>query len=97
MNSGSIKGIDVGFARLVVDQTKWCMEHGARSVFMSRQTDGWAKWAVTYFNQKTGLGFDLPQGKFLTCDDEDNDDCWQKILIHGDVSGSLNTWKSRDR
>lgn len=97
MNSGPIRGINIGFAKLAIDQTKWCMERGGKTVFMSRQMDGWAKWALPYFNQTTGLEFELPQGRYLTCDDEENDDCWQKILIHGDVSLALNTWKSKDR
>ena len=97
INSGPIMNIDMGFARLVVDQTRWCMERGGESVFMSRQMDGWAKWALPYFNQNTGLLFELPSGKYLTCGDEENDDCWQKILIHGNTSLALNTWKSKDQ
>lgn len=95
INTGPRRGIDHGFSMLVINQTQWCMDRGARAVFMSRQTDGWTRWAGEHFNRSTGLFFECPTGRYLTCDDDENNECWQKILIHGDVNSVLNTWRNK--
>lgn len=95
LNSGDAFSIDNGFALLVQDQLAWCTSHGARAVFMSRQTPGrWQEWASSALSNMTGISFHLPDQKFLTCSNEHDESCWQRIIFVGDTS-LLNNWKNR--
>jgi len=95
INTGDVFSIDKGFALLVQDQINWCKAHGSTAVFMSRQTPGrWQEWASTTLSEMTGIAFHLPDKKFLTCDNEEDDSCWQRIIFSGDVS-LLNNWKHK--
>jgi hypothetical protein len=94
LNSGAIFDIDQGFGMLVKDQLDWSIQHGANAVFMSRQTDGkWQQWASKILTEMTGIEFYLPPEKFLTCENESDSSCWQKIIFYGDKS-KLNTWSN---
>lgn len=95
LNSGDTFSIDNGFALLVQDQISWCNSHEAGAVFMSRQTSGrWQEWASTILGSMTGINFHLPTQKFLTCNNETDDSCWQRIIFVGDTT-LLNNWKNR--
>jgi hypothetical protein len=95
MNTGSPFSIDPGFGKMIVDQLSFCEELGARAVFMSRQTDGgWQRWAADGFGEQTGLSFHLPEDSFLTCDNEDDVSCWQRIMLCGPTD-VLDSWKRR--
>jgi hypothetical protein len=95
MNTGPTFGIDEGFGELIKSQAAWCFENGAKGVFMSRETKPhWQSWAQPIFVEQTGIEFYAPTQKFLTCNNECDDSCWQYILYYGDNS-LLNTWKQR--
>jgi len=95
LNSGNAFSIDKGFALLIKDQYQWCLDHGADAVFMSRQTESrWQQWATKFFTEMTGLEFHIPQEKFLTCSNELDESCWQRIIFLGN-SAVLNNWKHR--
>jgi hypothetical protein len=95
INSDDAFSIDKGFALLIQDQFDWCTLKDARAVFMSRQTPGrWQEWAAGILSNMTGISFHLPTEQFLTCSNEDDDSCWQRIIFTGDVD-LLNNWKNR--
>jgi hypothetical protein len=95
LNSGSIFDIDQGFGMLIENQLAWCNQHNAKAVFMSRQTDGkWQQWASKILTNMTGIEFYLPPEKFLTCSNEFDQSCWQKIIFYGDKN-ILSNWSSK--
>jgi len=95
MLTNPIFDINEGFSKLIEDQISWCELRGAKGFFMSRQGNtAWREWAVDKLQQQTNLEFHLPDEKFLTCGDEDIDDCWQKIIYYGDLE-QLDNWKKK--
>jgi hypothetical protein len=60
--------------------------------FMSRQTHNWEKFAIKNFHDQLGITFITDKYKYLTCPNECNDTCWQKIIFYGDKK-SLSKWK----
>lgn len=95
MLTNPIFEINEGFSKLIEDQISWCELRGAKGFFMSRQGDtAWREWAVDKLQQQTNLEFHLPDEKFLTCSNEDLDDCWQKIIYYGDLE-QLDSWKKK--
>jgi hypothetical protein len=95
INSNNAFSIDNGFSLLIIDQVSWCINNCAEGIFMSRQTPGrWQHWASEKLEKMSGLKFYLPTEKFLTCNDEDSESCWQKIIYYGDLK-LLNSWKKK--
>jgi hypothetical protein len=96
LNSGPVFDIDKGFGMLIQDQLDWCNKNCANAVFMSRQTDGkWQQWASNILTTMTGIKFYLPSEKFLTCNNESDQSCWQKIIFYGDIN-VLNNWSQKN-
>ncbi len=96
MMTGPIFDISEGFAKVLEDQLSWCQLRKAEGVFMSRQGDGnWQEWASEKLQAMTGLEFYLPREKFLTCNNEGDESCWQKIIYYGNAA-TLQNWKSID-
>lgn len=92
--SGPIFEISEGFAKILEDQISWCELRKATGMFMSREGDGkWQKWAGEKLSKMTGLNFYMPYDKFLTCNNESDDSCWQRIIYYGDM-GNIKTWKN---
>jgi hypothetical protein len=86
--------ISEGFSKLIEDQISWCELRGAEGFFMSRQGNtAWRQWAVAKFKEQTDLEFYLPDEKFLTCNDESDDSCWQNIIYVGNKE-KLSQWKN---
>lgn len=97
MMTKPIFDIDEGFALLIKDQVSWCELRGAKGFFMSRQGDSnWQQWAAEKLSEQTELEFYLPEEKFLTCNNEEDDSCWQKIIYYGDRN-ELSSWKNKPK
>ena len=81
---------------LIENQIQWCKDVGYNGVFMSREGLGnWQKWSCDILNKMLNLNFEAPNKKYLTCDNEQNKSCWQRILYLGD-SQSLKEWRCID-
>jgi hypothetical protein len=94
MMTGPIFDISEGFAKVLEDQIGWCHLRQAEGVFMSRQGDGnWQKWAGEKLGAMTGLKFQLPRDKFLTCNNEQDESCWQRIIYYGNPD-IVKHWKN---
>lgn len=61
-------------------------------VFCSRQTLNWEEWTIKNFKEYFSLEFKTDNYKYLTCENECDYTCWQKIIYHGN-EGVLNQWK----
>ena len=97
MHTNPVFEINEGFTKLIEDQINWCELHGAKGMFMSREGDtNWQQWVVAKLTGQTDLSFFIPEEKFLTCGNEEDESCWQKILFHGDVDQML-TWKNKPK
>jgi hypothetical protein len=97
MHTNPVFEINEGFTKLIEDQINWCKLRGAKGMFMSREGDSnWQKWVVSKLSNQTDIEFYIPDEKFLTCKNEKEESCWQKILYHGDID-QMSTWKNKPR
>ena len=62
--------------------------------FISRQTDNWEDWSIKNF-QRFGIELVAGNSKYLTCPNECDDSCWQRVIYNGNVE-LLDQWKQRD-
>jgi hypothetical protein len=62
--------------------------------FISRQTDNWMEWVAGKFKSQYNLDFKIAPHKYLTCPNECDDTCWQRVIYTGDEK-LLNEWKSK--
>jgi hypothetical protein len=63
-------------------------------LFISRQTDNWQRIGKITFKRKINLEFEYDSYKYLTCENECDDTCWQYILYIGDEK-LLDNWKRK--
>lgn len=61
--------------------------------FISRQTGNWENWLATNLNEK-GFKFKTDKYYYLTCPNECDETCWQKIIYQGDAR-SMKSWKKK--
>lgn len=94
LNSNSPFSIQEGFGKLVLNQLEWCKNNNAEAVFMSRQTNHWQSWASKHIQEQTNIKFLSPREKFLTCTNDNDLTCWQKILFYGNEN-ILNNWRKK--
>lgn len=64
-----------------------------RLYFISRQTDNWNEWMINHFKEYN-IHFKTDNYIYLTCPNECDDTCWQRIIYSGDTS-LLEQWKRR--
>jgi hypothetical protein len=76
-------------------QSAWLTENtNCDLFFISRQTTNWEAWMIKHFNGDFGFDFDTDKYLYLTCPNECDDTCWQKIIYSGNT-GTLGKWKRR--
>lgn len=81
------------FAETAKSQIKWLDEHTDCGLyFISRQTDNWEDWVIKNFDDVYGIKFKKDNYKYLTCPNECDDTCWQRIIYSGN-SELLKAWK----
>lgn len=78
---------------MLKEQIEWLkVNRYSKLFFISRNKENWTSWAIKMLNQK-GLYFKTNDKKYLTCENEDDLSCWQKIIYQGDDS-LLYLWKT---
>jgi hypothetical protein len=83
------------FAETAKSQIEWLKEYtDCELYFISRQTDNWEDWVIKNFADVYGINFKKDNYKYLTCPDECDDTCWQRIIYNGNDQ-LLSTWKRR--
>jgi hypothetical protein len=55
-------------------------------------SDNWEQWCINNFLDRFNLEFKTDNYKYLTCPNECDDTCWQKIIYNGNES-ILSQWK----
>ena len=96
MNIESPFTIHRGWFIMTREQANWCFERKAKGVFISRQslTAAIQQWGLKRGKHLLGYNFEMPSDKYLTCVNEDNPACWQRIVYCGD-SDLLQQWKRK--
>jgi len=61
--------------------------------FISRQTDHWDSWMIENFKEY-GIDFKTDNYMYLTCPNECDETCWQRIIYNGNTE-LLSQWKRR--
>jgi hypothetical protein len=83
------------FADVAKSQIAWLKEHtNYQLYFISRQTDNWEEWVIRNFKEVYDIPFETDKYKYLTCPNECDNACWQKIIYHGDAR-VLDVWKKQ--
>lgn len=75
-------------------QIEWLKENtDCKLYFISRQTDNWDVWMIERFKEYE-LQFNTDNYMYLTCPDECDETCWQRIIYCGDEN-LLEQWKRK--
>jgi hypothetical protein len=83
------------FAKSAKSQIEWLSNNtNCELYFISRQTDNWEDWVIKNFQEVYGVGFKTDNYKYLTCPNECDDTCWQKIIYNGNEQ-LLSQWKQK--
>jgi len=78
-----------------ISQIEWLKSNtDCQLYFISRQTQHWDSWVITNFQHQFQLSFSTDSYKYLTCPDECEDTCWQKIIYNGNLE-LLEKWKRK--
>jgi len=87
-----LKTISQGSAEMTRSQLEWTKKQPHfQLVFISRQYDHWQQFVINQFDKKYQIKFNSDNYKYLTCDNKEDDSCWQKIIYQGDYN-VLNLW-----
>jgi len=90
-----LKSISDSTGHSTISQIKWLKENtDCKLYFISRQTDNWVKWLSYELNSKFGTDLRFDKYKYLTCPNETDSKCWQRIIYEGDET-VLNQWKRK--
>jgi hypothetical protein len=83
------------FAESAKSQISWLKDNtDCKLYFISRQTDNWEEWVMRNFKKVYGVTFQTDNYKYLTCPNECDNTCWQKIIYSGNQQ-ILENWKRR--
>lgn len=82
------------FVEHIVEQTKWIQStRHTDLVFMSRKNKNWQALVLKSL-RPSGLDYKIDGYKYLTCNNIDDEDCWQYIMYLGDES-KLAQWSRK--
>jgi len=81
------------FGAAVLSQISWLKENtNYKMFFISRESEHWVDWIIDKFKVQYQLDFKTNSYKYLTCPNECDDTCWQRIIYIGDTN-ILSQWK----
>lgn len=73
------------FAESAKSQIEWLKNNvDCKLYFISRQTDNWETWVINNFDRHYQVKFTTDSYKYLTCPNESDSTCWQKIIYNGE-------------
>lgn len=76
-------------------QIEWLSQNtDCKLYFISRETSNWEQWVMRNFSNVYNISFQTDNYKYLTCPNECDDTCWQKIIYNGDPA-LLEQWKRK--
>lgn len=78
----------------VKSQIDWLKENtDCELVFISRESEYWQQWTVNTY-KSFDLDFYFNDREYLTCHNEDDSSCWQRIIYQGNID-LLKEWKHK--
>jgi len=90
-----MKEISQAMGLATISQIEWLEKNtDCELYFISRQTDNWMTWVSRNYKRQFNLDFKVGKNKYLTCPNECDDSCWQKIIYQGNEQ-ILDQWKRR--
>jgi hypothetical protein len=90
-----LKRISPGLGSMVHDQLAWLQNNTDYELaFISRETDTWQEFTIDNFRTHFNIDFEMDSYKYLTCSNECDDSCWQKIIYRGNTE-LLKDWKRK--
>lgn len=79
----------------VQSQIEWLNENTDYEMcFISRQTNNWMDWVANKFAEQYNINFTIAPDNYLTCPNECDDSCWQRVIYIGNTD-LLTQWKSK--
>lgn len=95
VRSTSLRRLSPGIGSMLHSQLDWLRSNtDFELAFVSRETDHWQQFCVDNFTKHFNLDFKIDNHKYLTCHNEKDNSCWQKILYYGNES-LLDSWKRK--
>jgi hypothetical protein len=89
-----LRRVSPSMGHSATSQIEWLKNNtDCRLYFISRQTDNWNNWMIKHFREYD-IEFKTDNYMYLTCPNECDDTCWQRIIYSGDTS-LLEQWKRR--
>jgi hypothetical protein len=80
----------------VSEHLKWLEDHiDFKLAFISRESSNWRSFFLQDMIERHGCTFKTTDSKYLTCDNINDQSCWQYIAYWGDDS-VLSRWSSHD-
>lgn len=90
-----LRRISPGLGSMIHSQLAWLKANtNHKLAFISRETDNWQEFTLDNFRTHFDLDFKMDHHKYLTCSNEHDDSCWQKIIYDGNTE-LLNEWKRK--
>lgn len=88
------KKLSLSIVESAKSQIAWLNENSEYEIaFISRQTNNWEEWLSSNLN-KHDLNFKIDKYYYLTCPNEYDNVCWQKIIYQGNKK-LLTKWKRK--
>ena len=80
---------------MIKDQADWLKNNtDCELIFVSRQHNNWREMLIRDFDLHSNLKFKYNEYNYLTCVNENDDSCWQKIIYQGNQE-LLTNWRKR--
>ena len=87
------RSIGPSFGHSMTSQLAWLKENTDFDLcFISRQTDHWEDFVISEFKDRYDVEWKKGDYKYLTCPNECDHTCWQKIIYYGNQE-LLTEWK----
>ena len=81
------------FGHTAYSQIDWLKKNtNYQLYFISRETANWEQWVARQFLNNHDLFFEIGEHQYLTCPNENDQSCWQRIIYNGNKE-ILNSWK----
>lgn len=88
-----LRAIHAAVGPMIKSQLNWLKNNtDYKLVFISRESSMWQNWTIKQLDIQFNLNFKYDDHKYLTCDDQTCNSCWQRIIFCGD-SSLLESWK----
>ena len=91
--SNAPSSMSKSFGHTAYSQIDWLKKNtNYQLYFISRETANWEQWVARQFLNNHDLFFEIGEHQYLTCPNENDQSCWQRIIYNGNKE-ILNSWK----